>query len=193
MAGYGFSLKIRLSIYDLEQNLISSKIIDSTYVIGEDYVKELRKKHTKAINLILKKYPSIELFEIKYLSFCDFLYECNDVKVQYDDSENTSSLMYEDKKYTLNVFKDSSHYFLRDLYLNEPPSFPINSVRIYEAGNLKLVVAHLGTDSHLPEIRGFGKEYQDKKLDYSSVKTFVYQEPVNHHGYGVDVFISIKK
>ncbi|WP_338769827.1 hypothetical protein WAF17_10630 [Bernardetia sp. ABR2-2B] len=189
------SLKNRLSVYDLNQNLISSEIIDSTYFIGRDYTKELRKNHDKVVKLILKKYPTIELFEVKYLSFCDFQEKCNYIKTNYNDSTKTKKVIHEGKSYDLEGLKDKNNYFLSDNYLeNYIPSLPISSIRIYETQKVKLITVHLGTQSNLPVFANMPKkEYQDEKIDYSSIKTFVYQEPLNHHGYGLDVFFSIVK
>ncbi|WP_375559581.1 hypothetical protein ACE193_17840 [Bernardetia sp. OM2101] len=191
----GFLLKTRLSVYDLNQKLISSKIIDSTYAIGRSYLKELSKSHGKALKAILKKYPTIELFEVKYLSFCDFQKECNYLSMQYDTLTKTISLDYAKQKYDLAVFKDKNNYYLNDDYLEYPARyFTISSIRIYETKKVKLVIAHLGTEETQTVLADLPKkEYKDEKINYSSIKTFINQEPVNHHGEGMDVFFSIVK
>ncbi len=193
--GEGFFLDIRLSVYDLDQNLISSKVIDSTYSVGRSYVKELSENYEKAVKLILKEYPTIELFEVKYLSFCDFQKDCNYLNVQHDSLTKITSLNYQKKKYNLAVFKDKKNYYLNDSYLEYPvPYFAISSIRVYETKKIKLIIAHLGTEENLPVLANLPrKEYKNEEIDYSFIKTFVYQEPVNHHGEGIDVFFSIVK
>ncbi|WP_338814836.1 hypothetical protein V9L05_06425 [Bernardetia sp. Wsw4-3y2] len=188
-------IQTRLSVYDLHQNLISSKLIDSTNAIGRSYLKELSKSHDKTVKLILEKYSTIELFEVKYLSFCDFQEECNNLTTQYDENTQTKKLTYENKEFDLAVFKDKTNYFLKDGYLeNSVVSLSISSIRVYETKKVKLVIAHLGTGEYLPVLANLPrKEYKNEEIDYSSIKRFVYQEPVNHHGKGLDVFFSIVK
>jgi hypothetical protein len=191
----GFFFQTRLSIYDLNQKLISSKIIDSTYAIGRSYLEELSKSHNKVLKLILKKHPTIELFEVKYLSFCDFQNKCNYLSKEYDTLAKTTSLNYKNQKYDLAVFKDKKNYYLNDDYLEYPaPDFTISSIRIYETKKMKLVIAHLGTEETQTVLAALpSKEYKNEEIDYSSIKTFVYQEQLNHHGEGMDVFFSIVK
>ena len=174
-------------------------MIDSTYSVGEYYSEKLSSVHKEVLEVILKDYPSIELFKVKSISFCDFKKECDYLTMQYDSITETTSLNYEKQKYDLAIFKNKENYYLNGENLQYSISYyTISSVRIYKTKKVKLVIAHLGTGGGFL----FGDELtraelvmenKEQKIDYSSIKTFVYQEPVNHHGEGIDVFFSVVK
>jgi len=205
--GMQWFLYAYISTYEQNQKLIKATPFDSVNVKSDNYLEKLKEVYDVAFAKIQKDFPSIELFMPKYISFCDFQKKCKllevDIRINYDEdiglSIDTATVKYRNKKYELNILKDSLYYGFNGVreYYQTPNE--ISSYRIYETKKIKLIAFHLAAgDLILYRAAGMidldekdipsGKEYKPN-LKFKDIKKSVYEEPLLHHGYGFDAFI----
>ncbi|MDR1761312.1 MAG: hypothetical protein LBR55_02565 [Bacteroidales bacterium] len=191
-----------ISTYNQNQQLIKAAPFDSVKIKSDEYLPKLQEMYNAAFAKIQTDFPSIELFTPTYISFCDFQTKCKLIEIHTVNDTITYSatyteiykipdaLLYKNKKYPLDIIKDTLYYgFKGALEYIEIPRY-ISSYRIYEAGTVKLVVFHLGRGDDLymrEEYKTPAKEHKPK-FNFKDIKTAVYEEPLLHHGFGFDAF-----
>jgi len=196
-----------VSTYEQNQKLIEAIPFDSIVVKSDNYVEKLKEIYDVAFVKIQMSFPSIELFTPKYISFCDFQKKCKLIEVDirtsisedtYLISIDTATIKYKNKKYVLDILKDSLYYGFDEKFLYvdvDIQDFRISSYRIYKTKNVKLIVFHLATGDELhwrkEEDENPAKEYTPD-FPFNDIKNSVYTEPLLHHGYGFDAFIIIE-
>mgnify|MGYP006278291689 CR=1 FL=1 len=201
-------IKAFVSKYNKKQKLIKKEHFGITYSIGKNYLDSLQRIYLKGFNKLNNQYPDLKQFKPVYLSFCDFQQSCELVELYNDSATDKNFLIYEGKKYPVDIIRDSTYYAfgervyhsgnILDLYLN--------SIRIYQANGYLLVISHLATGQEIgmgwitsdPKIYeqkkakdepvSLAKEYKPR-VDFKDIKQSVYEEPLLHHGYGFDIFI----
>ena len=198
-------IRAYISTYEQNQNLIKATPFDSVIVKSDDYLEKLKEVYDAALAKIQTEFPTIELFKPKYISFCDFQKKCKLIEIDtgtnigVDEdiiSTDAATIKYKNKKYPLDIIKDTLYYGFNEnyLYADYIQGFYISSYRIYETKKVKLVIFHLETGD-LIEARIYGekdippaKEYKPD-FKFKDIKHSVYTEPLLHHGYGFDAFI----
>lgn len=200
-----FILISRIRIYNPQQSLLESDTISSlSYSFGKDYSDTLIKSYYASYKRAQKLYPEMELFETEYLSFCDFYKSCEMVSLGFNAQSGQDQLLIGKSQYPLYIFSDSTYaiYGNKEYYPNSAGLF-ISSVRIYKSRNHQLIISHLEAGHELamgymerssePETNwhsGVPAASEHKPdVDFSALKSAVYQEPLLHHGYGLDVFV----
>ncbi len=199
-------LKSFISVYDKKQKLISSEAFRTTFVGGKKYLDSLEKIYSLGLKLISNNYKNIELFTPEYLSFCNFQHKCQILRVKHDSIKMKDYFIYQNKWFEVSIFKDTTFYGIAG---HEEPSsrideLYINSIRIYKAKNFKLIVSHLATGHEISmgwitndpkkkskgenEVVILAKEHKPK-IPFHDIRRSVYEEPLLHHGYGLDMFI----
>lgn len=201
--GTGWVLYGYISTYDQNQKLINLTPFDTSCAIGKNYSDTLDKVFQKGIKLIAGKFTDLEYFKPDYISFCDFQQECKLVSISSDLLLNKDYVVYEGKKYQIDLIKDTSYYGFRKHYKhpNSIIGVSINSIRIYKTNSLTLVITHLADGHELsmgwftsdPKIAKkhnltLTKEYKPD-LVFTDITKTTYEEPLLHHGYGFDLFI----
>lgn len=191
---YAWIIKGYKSKYDKNQNLISSVAIDSSYFISNNYIDSLRVIYNKGYE-DLKSIIGIELFENEYISFCDFQSKCNKLSIHYDSVSNQDYIYYKKRKILFNVFKDTISGYGYEPFDNSS-HFNISSIRIFKNEKIELVVFHLeiGDDDDYTFNSDGSTEMKKKKeyefkMTFDDIKNSTYEEPLLHHGFGLDVFV----
>ncbi|WP_291724209.1 hypothetical protein [Bernardetia sp.] len=199
-------LQSHISIYDLEQNLISTKRQDSVVIFRPTYIDKVTELYKKSRRKVLRKYRKIELLQPKNLTFYSLGYFEEDstafpkkrnINVLYDSLTKEYSAFHQQKKYSLPLLTDSTHYFIPD-DLDEYRNthlYPggISSMSTYTSKNYELIIIHLqggmGMGISMFENR---KKYEEA---FSKPKNSapIYEEVLFPHAFGVDVFLAKKK
>ncbi len=174
--------------------------------MGAHYTDTLQKIYKTGFEFIVKKYPAIELFTTEYISFCDMQRKCNLVRMIYDSIAGQDYLIYKNKKYPIDIVKDTSYYAFGEnpYFADNASGLHIGSVRIYKSGTMKIVMVHLATGHEMamgwitsdpnkkPQVEGetiiLAKEHKPR-FAFKDIKKGVYEEPLLHHGYGFDIFV----
>ncbi len=197
-----------VSKYDQNQKLFEKEDIGMTYSIGKNYLDSLQMIYLKGFDKLKSQYSELKLFKPTYISFCDFQQSCELIKLLNDSTVDKDYLIYAEKKYPIDVIRDTSYYaFGKSVYHPENIlGLYANSIRIYQIDDFELIISHLATGHEIgmgwitsdPEIF---KEKQAKeepvslsnehkpKFDFIDIRQSVYEEPLLHHGYGFDIFI----
>ena len=198
-------LKSYLSVYDKQQCLKETTVLDSSYIASKTYIDSLRPLFNRSFQKAKKKMSIKNFLKPETLSFCDYQRTCNLVEVKYDSLTNSDHVNYNKKNYYISMIKDSTSHFSKRIY-NQSENLDwlyVNSVRKMSNLEGSIVVLHLqrgheigmgwiasdprikpdyGTEQIIP------KEYQPD-FSYSSLDKSVYQEPMLHHGFGFDIFV----
>lgn len=195
-------LKSFISTYDRNKKLISSKLFSTTYTLQGDYTDTLQENYSKAFAKLIKERPSMELFQPEYLSFCDFQKNCELVSVSSDSIAKKDYLLFSNRKYSIDIIKDTQFYGFAGSKIENVSAYYINSVRIYKTKTIQLILPHL-TTGHDIAMGWFTndpiKAKEDESLtlvkehkpdfEFNSIKKATYYEPLLHHGYGFDFFV----
>ena len=195
-----------VAIYDKKQRLISKTKIEYKLVDHNEYKEELQLLYTKGLSFIQKKYPNLNYFKPKEISFCEFQNKCKWVESRYDAKNDANYLSYKNQEYPITIFNDSNYYGFQEsaFFSNRISGYAVSSVRVFTLGDLELIVAHLenghelsmGWITHNPKKRSknsnevliYKQEYTPN-IEFSNINTAIYEEPLLHHGYGVDLFL----
>lgn len=201
-------IKIHISEYNLNQQMLSSKLIENYVLQEKNYLPSLKQRYLSALSLIKASYNNIDYLNPDYLSFCDFQKDCELINTISITNEEGSFINYKNQSFKINILEDRNFYGFKpahceDLYLSY---YLINSVRRYKSKKYTLVISHFqmgheqsmnwftdnpnevkkDKDGYIMKI--LTKEY---KLDFefSNLENAIYEEPLMHHGFGFDVFI----
>jgi hypothetical protein len=188
-----FVLYSRISIYDKHQNRISSTIVDTVISIGRHYDIVLKEEHARVFESVLYKFSNIDLFKNTYISFCDFQRNCKQLVISHDTTLNENFVTHKSKKYIFNRLSDTiQNTFNSPYHSTNALYYRISSVRIFKSKNIELLVFHLGNGHELgfddAENPWIHKEYEFK-LTFEDIKNSTFEEPLLHHGYGLDAFV----
>jgi len=198
-------LRAYISTYNQNQQLIKATPFDSVKIKSNGYLPKLQEMYNAAFTKIQTNFPTIELFTPTYISFCDFQTKCKLIEIHTVNDTITYSatrteiyktpnaLLYKNKKYPLDIVKDTLYYGFGVKGALEAVGIPyhISSYRIYETKTVKLIVFHLATGNGLydREERNEPPNKEHKpKFKFKNIKTAVYEEPLLHHGFGFDAF-----
>ncbi len=194
-----WTLRTFISVYDWQQKPLLTLPAGTECAIDRPYGTKLAQAYTKAFTAIVQRYPAITLFKPDYLSFCDFQRKGEKVSLLADTLTHSTCLVYENKRYSVPAFHDTTYY---GLSRSEEPiieSFALSSVRVYTAGKIQLVLAHLASGQDLGKADRteegdivLAREYKPA-FPFSDIRRATYEEPLLHHGYGVDLFIVKEK
>ena len=194
-----------ISTYDKNQKLLSNIPMDTVYALGESYTDTLNKTFLEGVTRIENEFTDLEYFTPEYISFCDFQQKCNRVQVKTDTVLNRDYIIFDGETYQIELKKERSEYNITQDKGSLGPfeSLYVNSVRVYKTTHLTLCVNHIRigqyalistrkTNSNNSETtrrnRYIPKEHRPD-VEFTTLKTSTYQEPVLHHDYGFDVFI----
>lgn len=189
-------IRTSLTIYDQCQQIQKTIALDSFTHAGEDYLESLSHYYTKGYNRILFEYPDINLFEVEYLSCCDYQHDCHDVKIEHDSIKKQNYLYIQKTNKQVPIQLDTSKAFIQHYHITEAPMY-INSVLKYHNSEINLMLVHLGTghEIYLREKYKDDKDFspypiEEQKPVFSkrSISQAIYIEPILHHGFGFDVF-----
>jgi len=182
-----------LSVYDQNQNLISTAPVDTVIALKWHYADTLQKYYQKGMQMILSKNTQLELFSPDYISFCDFQKECKLLSLV--SSKNKAYVSYAGRKFDLPVLKDTAFYGFDALSNSggDIRSYNVSSVRIYKCKSMQLLLVDIAKgqilsngDGSVPPCKEFTPDFP-----YNDLNKATYEEPLMHHGYAFDVFLVI--
>lgn len=199
-------LQTYISTYSKKHELLSKIPLDTISVIGESYEEALNKVFLKGLNQVQKELKGIDYFIPESISFCDYQKTCQQIKMESDTVVNSTQLVIQGKSYSLDFIKGESSYSYNDIICEKHPLhlLYINSVRMYKTKNISIVVSHLGTGSQIySRNRATNSSEKNSVKDpntyipkeyipdfkFTTLQSTTYQEPVLHHGFGIDVFV----
>lgn len=198
-------LAVRNSVYDKNQKLLTSTVVDTSFAVGSKYKNQLLQVYQNGLSCALDQYPEIKLFTPNHISICDYQKECGPISVHNDTSLSRDYIITENKKHIILIMHDTSHFaFAHPSYnTSSTRGFHISSSRVYKNETTTLFIAHLQngheitmaeSDTNIvsktknkrtPEILN---QKNIESIDFDKITNAVYREPLLHHGYGFDVF-----
>ncbi len=200
-----WNIELSIAIYDLKGNIVSMEVIEKLTVKEEKYDAHLKTAYKKLLHTSKLKYPNLNFFTPKYISFCDFQKKCEILKVKNDTVNKKDYLIYRNKKHPISLAKYEK-YKQSALFTGNLSSYYVSSTRVYNTKNTELVIAHLQTghevsmgwinddpistpkeeDVYNPNI--IPKEHKPE-IQFNKLSEAIYQEPLLHHAYGFDFFV----
>ena len=196
-----------ISKYDKNQNCLSKEFIAETYSLDSTYLDSLKMIYHKGYNNVLSQYPAIRIFRSEYISYCVFQHSCNLVKLSNNAATKTDYITYQTKMYPIKALRDTAYYALnKSDHISDLLSLYVNSIRIYKLDNFELVISHLTTGHEIsmgwftsdPKVAKkreandepviLSQEYKPE-IAFTDLYNAVYEEPLLHHAFGVDLFI----
>lgn len=200
-------LKSFISVYDKNQKVIHNTALDTSYIIDSEYGDSLNVMYMRAYAEIKSRHKSIEIFKINYFTFCEYQNQCAKVEIGYDTATLSNYFISDDKKYTVTAFSDTVYYAVpeQNPYPAEFSYFTVNSVREYKNKKRTLLIAHIcmgdalgvvyttdkklvGTKDENENEYVLSKEHEPD-FKFKDITSATYDEPILHHGFGVDLFI----
>ena len=199
-------LVAHISRYDFSQSLLATTTLDTLYAVGDHYLDTLNNIYQNSLDEIKSQYPQITLFQPDCISFCDWQRNCKLVQAHYDSLKSQNFLIYEGTPYQIDILGEHSYYgFGKSPYhTNVITRQHINSIRVYKSAKVEIVLAHwasgheigmgwitdnpsLVDSTSFPPIT-LSEEYTPE-FRFDDLKSCTYEEPLLHHGYGVDLFL----
>lgn len=198
IGGLIYDLTAYINKYDSSQKLLSSVVIDSLEA-KENYLSAIKEIYKKSFDSVTANCKNIQLIKPVDIEVCAYDSICQGIQIEKDQIAS-----YNGKEYKLHALVPSNwEYF--PLAITEDEMFDdedgnifhramnlstISSVRKFEyANNQTLIILHLVAQSILEEMAPYyAKGNKQKRKRISDIKKVAYEEPMPHHGYGVDIF-----
>lgn len=188
-----------LNIYDENQKLISSRLLDSLSladtISGSQFIKISFHKALKQA----KQLSGFTAATPVYLSYCDFQQTCEEAQLRIDTVKHMLFVKLRDQKeYGVTVLKDTNS--IAERYLRYYSGFNggnidyaaigISSVRKYTIGAKTITIVHLANGDKPQEAERARKRAAYKPdVAFSRLEESVVHEPLLHHGHGFDFFM----
>jgi len=188
----------RISIYDKNGKLLSSKTKDTLSAVGKSYHIPLQKGLSKAILDIKQSYRSIELLSPSHISFYPLKKKTKIVSLYRDSVADRDFEIYRNKRYDILCLKDTS------LCVNKDNSFCpqnvdmclISSIRIYKSATKTIVITHIQTSEEIRmdlDLKNIRRKIKFDKPNFKRLDQTAFCEPLLNHGYGFDLLIQVNE
>ncbi|RZJ67459.1 MAG: hypothetical protein EOO50_05585 [Flavobacterium sp.] len=179
-----------ISTYDKSQKLLTSEHFEQVYSLEEDYGSKLQSVYSVCLSKIKSANPTIDLFKPDYISFCDYQQKCKLVAIESDTIKHLDYMSYNKKKHLLPVMRDTSYYGFGGNAPEKAIDLYVSSVRVYKSKNMTLVMSHLETGHEISMNLMDDSKEKKPNIAFRNIAEATYVEPLLHHGYGVDIFIT---
>jgi hypothetical protein len=190
-----FVLTCFLSVYDKNQQLISTQPYHTAVIVDSVYTDTLSKIYDIAKQSLYVKYPKMRNFKHCSYSFCDFNQVCKKVGLTTQTDGIRDAIMYKNKKYSLKVLEDENYFKLIGDTRYQMGVLGIGTINAYKTRGLKLMVIHLVSADQIAYKVLFPEAITENPTKFNSfikAKCPIYEEPLLDHAYGVDFFYQKK-